>query len=110
MQAENTESSEHPLRNKYIRSELTVEQGLPDNVVNAIAQTENGLLWIGTGTGLASFDGVAFHQLRLKVEGLHPLVLLMLFSGLLTEIYGLALTPVRQCFLRPLKTTSIQAR
>ena len=37
--------------------------------MNAIAQTENGLLWIGTGTGLASFDGVAFHQLRLKVEG-----------------------------------------
>ena len=69
MQAENPDSSEHPLRNKYIRSELTVEQGLPDNVVNAIAQTENGLLWIGTGTGLASFDGVAFHQLRLKVEG-----------------------------------------
>ena len=69
MQAENPDSSEHPLRNKYIRSELTVEQGLPDNVVNAISQTENGLLWIGTGTGLASFDGVAFHQLRLKVEG-----------------------------------------
>lgn len=69
VQAEYPDSSEYPLRNKYIRSELTVEQGLPDNVVNAIAQTENGLLWIGTGTGLASFDGVAFHPLRLKLEG-----------------------------------------
>ncbi len=58
-----------PLQLDYVRSIFTVEQGLPDNVVNAIGQTDNGLLWIGTEAGLASFDGKDFHQVRLNVEG-----------------------------------------
>jgi hypothetical protein len=32
----------------YIRADFTVEEGLPDNVVSAIVQTANGLLWVGT--------------------------------------------------------------
>ena len=35
----------------YIRADFTVEDGLPDNVVNAIVQTGNGLLWVGTASG-----------------------------------------------------------
>lgn len=45
---------------RYLRKDFTVEDGLPDNVVNAIVQTRNGLLWVGTEAGLASFDGEHF--------------------------------------------------
>jgi ligand-binding sensor domain-containing protein len=39
----------------YIRDDFTVEEGLPSNIVNAIAQTPNGFLWLGTDQGLATF-------------------------------------------------------
>lgn len=39
-------------------------QGLPDRRVAAIAQTADGYLWIGTGSGLARFDGIAFTVFR----------------------------------------------
>jgi signal transduction histidine kinase/ligand-binding sensor domain-containing protein len=34
--------------------------GLPQDSVYALAQTTDGFLWIGTGNGLARFDGVTF--------------------------------------------------
>jgi signal transduction histidine kinase/ligand-binding sensor domain-containing protein len=37
-----------------------VEEGLPDNTVDAIAQTPDGYLWLGTQGGLVRFDGVRF--------------------------------------------------
>ncbi len=36
------------------------EQGLPENAVSAILQSNTGYLWIGTFNGLARFDGVRF--------------------------------------------------
>lgn len=36
------------------------ENGLPQNTVQAIAQTGDGYIWIGTQEGLARFDGVKF--------------------------------------------------
>lgn len=36
------------------------DEGLPQNSVYAIAQTQNGYLWVGTHEGLARFDGVRF--------------------------------------------------
>ena len=36
------------------------DEGLPQNSVNAIAQTQDGFLWVGTREGLARFDGVRF--------------------------------------------------
>ena len=33
------------------------ENGLPDDTVTALLQTEDGYLWIGTASGLARFDG-----------------------------------------------------
>jgi ligand-binding sensor domain-containing protein/signal transduction histidine kinase len=36
------------------------DNGLPDNTINAILQTRDGYLWLGTGKGLARFDGVHF--------------------------------------------------
>jgi len=44
----------------YIRTAFTVEDGLSSNVVNAIVQTRNGFLWIGTDAGLDRFDGRHF--------------------------------------------------
>jgi signal transduction histidine kinase/ligand-binding sensor domain-containing protein len=53
----------------YIRTDLTVDNGLPNNVVNAIVETENGLLWVGTESGLASFDGRDFSPVDLQPAG-----------------------------------------
>ena len=38
----------------------TTEDGLPQNWVYALAQTDDGYLWVGTGSGLARFDGLTF--------------------------------------------------
>jgi len=42
------------------------DDGLPQNSVNAIAQTPDGYLWVGTREGLARFDGVRFTVLEDK--------------------------------------------
>src|ERR1700761_6555729 len=43
--------------NRFIRTDFTIENGLPSNVVNAIVQSRNGFLWVGTDAGLARFNG-----------------------------------------------------
>src|SRR5579884_3214047 len=43
-----------------------IDDGLPDNVVQAVAQTPDGYLWVGTRNGLARFDGVSFTLLEAK--------------------------------------------
>ncbi|PYP89293.1 MAG: hypothetical protein DMF61_03500 [Blastocatellia bacterium AA13] len=42
------------------------EHGLPQNSVNAIAQTRDGYLWFGTQEGLVRFDGVRFTVFDIK--------------------------------------------
>lgn len=37
-----------------------IEDGLPQNRIEALSQTPDGYLWIGTSGGLARFDGVRF--------------------------------------------------
>jgi ligand-binding sensor domain-containing protein/signal transduction histidine kinase len=44
----------------YGRQVWLSESGLPQNTVQAIAQTRDGYIWIGTQEGLARFDGVRF--------------------------------------------------
>ncbi len=44
----------------YMRTTFTVEDGLSSNVVNAIVQTRDGFLWIGTDAGLNRFNGRRF--------------------------------------------------
>src|ERR1700722_12111291 len=51
------------LADDFVRTDFTVDDGLPDNVVNCVAQTANGLLWVGTEEGLASFDGRDFTRI-----------------------------------------------
>jgi ligand-binding sensor domain-containing protein len=44
----------------YGRQAWAMENGLPQNTVQALAQTEDGFLWLGTEAGLVRFDGVEF--------------------------------------------------
>src|SRR5689334_16337665 len=45
---------------QYGHDAWRIEQGLPQDTVEAIAQTLDGYLWVGTQRGLARFDGVGF--------------------------------------------------
>lgn len=56
----------HQSPSGYLRRVFTVEDGLPDNQVNAIIESPNGFLWIGTDAGLARFDGAHFAQIRFR--------------------------------------------
>jgi len=62
----------HRLADEYIRTDFTVEDGLPDNVVNVIVQISNGLLWVGTEAGLTSFDGREFIPINIRFPGSPP--------------------------------------
>lgn len=48
-----------PIPNYFLHLWRT-EDGLPQNAVTAIVQTQDGYLWLGTYSGLARFDGVRF--------------------------------------------------
>lgn len=45
---------------EYLQTVWTTEDGLPQNSVNAILQTQDGYLWLATFGGLARFDGIKF--------------------------------------------------
>ena len=44
----------------YSRQSWAMESGLPQNSVQALLQTADGSLWVGTEAGLALFDGSGF--------------------------------------------------
>lgn len=45
---------------QYVVTSWTLEDGLPQNAGQAILQTSDGYIWIGTQEGLARFDGQRF--------------------------------------------------
>lgn len=45
---------------QYARSLWKVQDGLPEGTVQALAETQDGYLWIGTTGGLTRFDGTRF--------------------------------------------------
>lgn len=45
---------------QYLHDIWTIDQGLPQNGVLAVAQGRDGYLWLGTEAGLVRFDGVTF--------------------------------------------------
>jgi signal transduction histidine kinase/ligand-binding sensor domain-containing protein/DNA-binding response OmpR family regulator len=47
-------------------STLTTRDGLPSNVISAVAQDKDHFIWIGTANGLARFDG--YHFVTFKRE------------------------------------------
>ena len=48
-----------PLAN-YGRQSWGMENGLPQNTVQALVQTRNGFVWLGTEVGLVRFNGNGF--------------------------------------------------
>lgn len=46
--------------NEYFRETWTTRQGLPHNLVQAVAQTPDGYLWFATWEGVARYNGVEF--------------------------------------------------
>ena len=44
----------------YSRTTWTQADGLPEETITRIAQTRDGLLWLGTHEGLVRFDGYEF--------------------------------------------------
>ncbi len=70
------------------------EEGLPNNNVLSIAQTQDGYLWVGTREGLARFDGIKFTPLMVTRGSPQPTINALCASddGSLwigTEQYGL---------------------
>ena len=45
---------------EYILDRWQTEEGLPHSAITTIFQDRDGYLWIGTGAGLARFDGIRF--------------------------------------------------
>lgn len=45
---------------QYVLDTWTVAEGLPQNSIVSVEQTEDGFLWLGTQEGLVRFDGVHF--------------------------------------------------
>lgn len=46
--------------NRYMHDVWSESAGLPNRSIKALLQTHDGYLWVGTGEGLARFDGVRF--------------------------------------------------
>src|SRR5436305_7857708 len=67
-------------RSKYNTRLWQMEEGLPNNIVQAITQTRDGYLWVGTREGLARFDGINFHKIDL-IKGHPPLSISDLLPG-----------------------------
>ena len=63
----------------------TTGQGLPQNTVQAIAQTPDGYLWIGTQEGLVRFDGTQFTVFDRRT---HPELGLGSVFALLADVDG----------------------
>src|SRR5216683_6231238 len=45
---------------QYLREQFTADNNFPGGAVDAIAQTADGYLWLGTEKGLVRFDGANF--------------------------------------------------
>jgi signal transduction histidine kinase/ligand-binding sensor domain-containing protein/CheY-like chemotaxis protein len=54
---------------QYVHEAFAIEQGMPENSVNALVQSRDGYLWLGTEDGVVRFDGIEFEVFdKRKVE------------------------------------------
>jgi signal transduction histidine kinase/ligand-binding sensor domain-containing protein len=51
---------------QWVARSWQTEEGLPQNSINALAQTRDGFLWVGTSGGLTRFDGHSFRRFGLQ--------------------------------------------
>lgn len=62
---------------RYLSDVWQTEEGLPQNGIQAITQTRDGYLWLGTPGGLVRFDGVrftVFNQGQFRNNNIHALL------------------------------------
>lgn len=70
---------------QYVREYWDTESRFPGGAVNAIAQTNDGYLWIGTDKGLFRFDGFQFVRILLPLSDADSNAPIL---GLLTDASG----------------------
>src|SRR5436190_219684 len=59
-------TNSEPTTSDWIVRSWRTSDGLPQNTVNALVQTRDGYLWVGTSGGLGRFDGVRFRNFGLE--------------------------------------------
>lgn len=69
------------LPTQYARAVWTEAQGLPQDYVQAIAQTSDGYLWLGTNEGLTRFDGYDFVTFTKEMGALPSNTVTVLTAG-----------------------------
>jgi ligand-binding sensor domain-containing protein/signal transduction histidine kinase len=52
---------------QYLARSWSVDEGLPHSFVQAVAQTRDGYIWVGTKEGLARFDGFHFTKMDSRI-------------------------------------------
>ncbi|MFK7846275.1 MAG: ATP-binding protein [Rhodothermales bacterium] len=65
---------------QYIHEAWETEDGLPQNSVSSLVQSQNGYLWIGTEEGLVRFDGkkhVVFDKKTVEAFGVNDVVTIL---------------------------------
>lgn len=70
---------------QYVRQVWSADRGFPGGKVQAITQTADGFLWIGTEQGLIQFDGQGFRATPASNSAATPLAPIL---GLLTDDRG----------------------
>ena len=72
---------------QYVATRWGSRDSFPGGVINTIAQTPDGYLWIGTEKGLVRFDGISFrlidHASSPSLPGGHVLALVVDSGGML---------------------------
>ncbi|QIF02323.1 two-component regulator propeller domain-containing protein [Roseimicrobium sp. ORNL1] len=59
---------------EWVSRNWQTDDGLPQNTINALWQTRDGFLWVGTNGGLARFDGLHFRNFGLQ-DGLRAVLI-----------------------------------
>ena len=67
--AKGADGTDAPPSTGWVARSWQSEDGLPQDTVNAIVQTHDGFLWVGTNAGLGRFDGMRFRKFGL-LDGL----------------------------------------
>jgi ligand-binding sensor domain-containing protein len=53
----------------FLRTHFSTDDGLPGGIVDQIAQTKDGFLWLATnGTHLIRFDGKTYYQFEIRAD------------------------------------------
>ncbi len=51
-------------QNKYIVTQYSTQDGLPQKTINSVQQDHSGYMWFATGNGISRFDGISFTNFR----------------------------------------------